>query len=222
FKVAVISSAGTVNVPPQRSTGGPVGRVVSFASPQRATGIVIEAPPGDVHEDTSVTTASGASYRLDGPFQQALGQASWHMTGLWHAYARFRTEKMAPAITVTGAPGATVRRISTTQWGTETDVVDTTSAATVVRSEAYLAGWRVEATPVGGGPTRVLRVFPVGLIQGVRVPAGRWTLTFGYWPSGLTSGGIISALGVVGALVVSVVLLERRRSMGRTRPARGR
>jgi hypothetical protein len=110
--------------------------------------------------------------------------------------------------------------VSTTQWGTETDVVDTPSAATVVRSEAYLAGWQVQASPVGGGPTRILPVFAVGLIQGVRVPPGRWRLVFGFWPSGLALGGVASALGVAAVLAVAAACLWRRRRP-RERPAPG-
>lgn len=119
-----------------------------------------------------------------------------------------------------GAPGATVRQVSVTQWGTETDVVDTPSVATVVRSEAYLSGWRVTAQPGGGGPTRTLAVFSVGLVQGVRVPSGRWTLTFTYWPSGLTAGGIASALAVAAVLAVTGLRLVWRRRVGK-RPVTG-
>ena len=106
---------------------------------------------------------------------------------------------------VRGVPGATAHQVSTTPWGTETDVVDTDVSATVVRSEAYLPGWSVRATPVGGGTSRTLRVFAAGLLQGVRVPAGRWTLTFSYWPPGLTAAGLASAAGVVAVLAVSGV-----------------
>jgi hypothetical protein len=110
--------------------------------------------------------------------------------------------------------------VSVTEWGTETDVVDTPEAATVVRSEAYLSGWSVRAVPVGGGRARTLPVFAVGLVQGVRVPPGRWTLTFTYWPSGLTLGGIASALGVVAVLAVTGVRLASRRRRCRP-PAAG-
>ena len=88
----------------------------------------------------------------------------------------------------------------------------------MVRSEAYLPGWKVTAKPVGGGPSRVLPVIRVGLVQGVKVPAGHWLLTFKYWPSGLALGGIASALGVAAVLVVTGVRLRRRRSR---RPAAG-
>ena len=37
---------------------------------------------------------------------------------------------------------------------------------------------------------------PDGLVQAVRVPAGRWTLTFVYRPAGLDAGLAGSALGL--------------------------
>ncbi len=164
-----------------------------------------------VSDASSVTATTGVRYVLDGPYQQALGQAQWHLSGLWNGYGRFRTDDLAPPVRVTGAPGATVTRVSTTEWGTETDVVDTPGPATVIRSEAYLPGWQVAARPVGGGATRTLRVFEVGLVQAVRVPPGRWTLTFSYWPSGLSLGGIASAVGVVAVFWCAAVGLRRRR-----------
>jgi hypothetical protein len=126
-------------------------------------------------------------------------------------YARFKTARIGPRVSVRGAPGATVRRLTETKWGTETDLVSTPAPATVVRSEAYLAGWHVVAQPVGGGPSRTLPVVAAGLLQSVRVPAGRWRITFDYWPSGLTTGGIASALGVLAALAVGGGTLRRRR-----------
>jgi hypothetical protein len=217
--VGVLSADGAARFPAERVHADAEGGVVTFTSPLEAAGLVVRGDARLVSDESSVTTTTGARYVLDGPFQQALGQARWHPTGLWHGYERFRTNDMAPPVRVTGAPGATVRRVSTTQWGTETDVVDTPGPATVVRSEAYLAGWRVQATPAGGGPTRTLKVFEDGLVQAVRVPPGRWTLTFSYWPSGLTLGGVASAVGVVAVVACAAVELRRRRQ--RATPARG-
>jgi hypothetical protein len=220
-KLGVLTASGSVSFPAERSVPSRTGWTVTFAGPTDATGIVVRGHGARSVADTStVTTTAGARFALNGPFQDALGQATWHPTGFWRGYARFKTFKLGPQVAVRGAPGASVRRVSTTQWGTETDLVDTPSAATVVRSEAYLAGWQVKATPVGGGPTRILPVFAVGLIQGVRVPPGRWSLQFGFWPSGLAVGGVASALGVAAVLAVATACLWRRRR-SRERPAPG-
>jgi hypothetical protein len=223
-KLGVLTASGSVSFPAERSVPSRTGWTVTFAGPTDATGIVVRGHGARSVADTStVTTTAGARFALNGPFQDALGQATWHPTGFWRGYARFKTFNLGPQVAVRGAPGASVRRVSTTQWGTETDLVDTPSAATVVRSEAYLAGWQVKATPVGGGPTRILPVFAVGLIQGVRVPPGRWSLQFGFWPSGLAVGGVASALGVAAVLAVATACLwRRRRSRARPAPGTGR
>jgi hypothetical protein len=215
----VLGATGSTAWPTERVSRQRTGWAVRFARPQSAVGIVVRGAVRSIADTSTVTTTTGIRFALNGPFQDALGQTSWRPAGFWDRYARFRTDDLAPAIAVRGVPGATVRRVSVTEWGTETDVVDTPAAATVVRSEAYLSGWKVLAQPVGGGPTRTLAVFAVGLVQGVRVPPGRWTLTFAYRPSGLTSGGILSALGVAALVVVTGVRLRWRRA--RKRPAPG-
>jgi hypothetical protein len=220
--VGVVADSGALRTPAERVVPSPSGWTVTFAAPQRAAGIEVLGAVRALSDTSSVTTTDGTRLAFTGPFQDALGQTSWHLSGLWGGYARFRTAKLAPRVEVRGVPSATAHQVSSTAWGTETDVVDTPRAATVVRSEAYLAGWRVKAVPAGGGPARTLAVFPVGLVQGVRVLPGRWTLTFSYWPSGLTSGGIASALGVVAVLAVTGVRLRRRaRTHQRSSPAAG-
>jgi hypothetical protein len=198
IRVGVLGPGGTLAFPTAVVTTTGSGWSVRFREPVVASGIVVDGPSAHaVAETSTVTTTSGVRYELDGPFQAAFGQSSWHQHGFVFGYARFVTSKLGPKVAVNGVPGATARVLSTTQWGTETDAVDTPRSALVVRSEAYLAGWRVEAVPVGGGPARTLPVVKVGLIQGVVVPAGRWRLTFTYWPSGLTLGGVASAVSVL-------------------------
>ncbi|MGH8995460.1 MAG: hypothetical protein ACRDYB_05430 [Acidimicrobiales bacterium] len=213
--VGVISASGSVRYPAQRVVRLGALETVKFDRPQQGAGIVAPVP---VLETSTVTTTEGSRYAFTGLFQQALSQSTWRLTGSWNGYERFRTEGLAPRVYVSGAPVWKAHQVSTTRWGTEVDEVSTPVAATVVRSEAYLPGWKVTARPVGGGPSRVLPVIRVGLVQGVKVPAGHWMLTFKYWPSGLTLGGIASALGVVAVLVMTAVRLRRRVAR---RPAAG-
>jgi hypothetical protein len=219
-KIGLLSPSGTTTWPTEHARATRTGWTVTLARPHHAVGIVAHGQARRIADTSTLGATGGTRYALNGQFQDALGQTSWRPAGFFQDYARFRTDKIAPRVAVLDAPGATVRRVSTTEWGTETDVVDTPAAATVVRSEAYLAGWRVRAQPVGGGATLTLPVFAVGLVQGVRVPAGRWRLTFDYWPPGLTSGGIASALGVAALLAVAGVGLARRRR-ARERPVAG-
>ena len=210
-RVGMRSVSGETTFPQERLVPLAKGWLVRFAHPVAGVGMVVVGPARAVRDDSVVTTVAGTRYSLNGPFQDALGQSSWHLDGLWADYARFRTDRLAPRVAIVPTPGATVRRLSETAWGSETDLVDTPRAATVVRSEAYLAGWSVQARPIDGGPTRTLAVFPVGLVQGVRVPPGHWRITFSYWPSGLTLGAVASAIGVVAVVGVCAALLLRRR-----------
>ena len=88
------------------------------------------------------------------------------------------------------------------------------------RSEAYQSGWRASATPVGGGASRALVVVPVGLIQGLHVPACTWRVSFTYQPSTVTWGLVLSGLGPV-ALLTAGLALWRRRPRGRPSPVTG-
>ncbi len=218
IELGVLSGDGASRFPAERVRPAGGGSLVSFVAPERAGGIVVRGDARLVSDASSVTTSAGDRFVLDGPFQQAVGQSRWSLTGLWHGYARFRTDDMAPPVRTLGATGATARRVSTTAWGTETDIVDAPVPVMVVRSEAYLAGWRVRATPLGGGPTRTLRVSSHGLVQAVRVPAGRWRLVFSYWPSGLELGGVASALGVLALAALGALALWRRRAPGPSGP----
>ncbi len=216
--VGILVPGGAVEVPPQLARRQGSGWVVHLAGAPEATAIVLTGPGARSWQETSVvTTTSGVRYAPNGPFQEALGEVSWHPRGFWAGYARFTSTNLGPRVAVLGVAGATARRISVSTSGSETDVVDTPTSALAIRSEAYLAGWSVQATPLNGpGPTRTLPVVQVGVIQGVRVPAGRWRLTYTYWPSGLTSGGVITALAVAAlvGLVLWRMVVARRRRLG--------
>jgi len=213
--VGVVGPSGRLGYPGQSARRRPGGWEVRFDGAQRAQAIVVRGPGGRAWSEAStLTTLGGGRDELDGPFQQAFGQPSWHQRGFWEDYARFETDRLGPTVAVVGVPGARATRLALGPEGEETDAVVTPRPALVVRSEAYLAGWEVRATPIGGGRTVRLPVVRVGLIQGVRVPAGRWRLTFTYWPSGLTLGGVASAVGVAALLGVVAWRLVRRRRLG--------
>ncbi len=88
----------------------------------------------------------------------------------------------------------------------------TSGQALMVRSESNLPGWRATAAPSAGGAARTLPIRAVGLIQGVRLPAGSWTVTFRYRAPGLDLGLAGSAAGIGAVvLVVGVWAVRRRR-----------
>jgi hypothetical protein len=220
-RVGVVDPAGALRYPAQRASVVRHGWRVRFAVPVAAQALEAVGPGGRGWSETStLTTATGTRDELDGPFQAAFGQPVWRQRGFWEDYARFETDHLGPKVTVLGVRGARAAQRRVGPEGEETDVVATPRPALVVRSEAYLAGWRVRATPAGGGRPLTLPVVRVGLLQGVRVPAGRWTLTFTYWPPGLSVGGLASAVGVAALLAMVAWRLVLRRRADRNSPRR--
>lgn len=188
------------------------GWSVVFAGPQPATGLVVTGPAGSVSDTSIVTTAGGEQWALDGVLQDALSGPGWQFAGTWKGLAKFKATRVLPPVWITAPPRrARVRQVRTTEWGTAVEHVTADRAVTVVRSEAYMPGWHVEAVPVGGGTSRALPVERVGLVQGVRVPAGTWTLTFTYYPDGFDFGLAGSSLALAALVLVGLWGLVGRR-----------
>ena len=57
----------------------------------------------------------------------------------------------------------------------------------------------------------------MGLVQGVRVPAGRWLVTFTYRPPSLRAGEVLSGLGALALVGAGVAVVVRRRRVAGTR-----
>jgi uncharacterized membrane protein YfhO len=97
--------------------------------------------------------------------------------------------------------------------------VNATSAVTLVRSMAYLPGWRAVARNVKTGASVALKVRSNGLIQQVAVPKGEWTIHFHYHAPYIELGLTASTVGVVLILGVGayLVLEDRRRRADKVR-----
>lgn len=211
LRVGVIGPSGATAFPPARIVRNRRDWVAVFARPVPAQGVVVTGPVRRVADASSVTADDGAVYSLDGELQDGLDQTGWRPAGFWEGYARFVHPSLVPPVWVAGsAGGATVRQVATTAWGTETDALTAAHPVVVVRSEAYLTGWRAVATPAHGAALD-LPVFRDGLVQAVRVPAGTWTLTFLYRPTGFTAAAAASGLGLAGLVAAGVLAVRRRR-----------
>jgi hypothetical protein len=96
--------------------------------------------------------------------------------------------------------------------------VTTSTAAILVRSEAYSAGWHVDVTPLKGGRSMTLPVHRFGLIQDVDLPRGSWRVTWHYQPRSAIEGLVLSAVGALVVVLFVVLLLvgwrRRRRALG--------
>jgi hypothetical protein len=213
-RVGVVGPGGITTYPHQSAARSGGGWTVTLATPAPAVGLAVSTP---VAGSSTVSSADGASFALDGPLQAALAGPGWRYAGQWEGFARYRARRVLPAVWVTGGGTGTANLVSTTASGPSVVRVSASRPVVVVRAEAYLPGWSVRAVPVGGGATRTLSVEQKGLVQAVRVPAGRWTLTFGYHPSGLDAGLGASAAGLVALLALGVVW-RWRRSKNETSP----
>lgn len=224
-EVAVVGAHGATHRVPVSVTPAGTGWSVQFAHPVLAYGLALRGPgvsvtstvtgtqPPGPTTPTSATAVPG-QWTFDGAFQGALDAPGWHFRGVWHTFAVF-SRAPGPPVWLAGSPaGSQVTRVRTTAWGTEVDRVTAAGPVTVVRSEAYLAGWRAEAVPVGGGPARRVPVTAHGLVQAARLPPGRWVLTFRYRAPHLTLGLAASAVALAafaGAGAWSLVTRRRRR-----------
>jgi len=101
-------------------------------------------------------------------------------------------------------------------WQNPKTVVSTPSPAVLVRSEAYDKGWVARLTPVGGGSSVTVRVRPLGVLQAISIPPGKFIVTWVYTAKLAKLGVIASGVGVL-ALVLLVFTPRRRR-----RPKSGR
>ncbi|MGO9344269.1 MAG: hypothetical protein ACLP6E_17420, partial [Acidimicrobiales bacterium] len=103
-------------------------------------------------------------------------------------------------------------RLSTTAEGGETDYVVADRPVVVARSEAFGPGWKVEVLNTPNGSMRTVPVQRVGIVQAVKLPAGRFRIVWSYWPPGLSSGLAASAGGflVISAGALYLIACRRR------------
>ncbi|MGH9102603.1 MAG: hypothetical protein ACRDYD_06430, partial [Acidimicrobiales bacterium] len=114
------------------------------------------------------------------------------------------------------AAGATARVLSRRPASEAIEVVSATPVV-VVRSVAWDRGWRATVSSARG-PARPARLLRVGLVQGVRVPAGTHVLRLSYSPPRLALAAALSALAVAILLLAGLAWLVagtlRRRGHG--------
>ena len=212
LRVEVLGPKGRPYEVPTTITTSASGWDVTFPTAPLAAGVLLRGPIHQVMDASTATDATGAVYWLGGPFQDALDGGGWRLTGTDGTTQSFAaTSPVRPGAWVTAGSGRVVARVTTLE-GAETDVVDLATPATLVRSESWLPGWSATVQPVGSTTSHEQAVVAHDLVQSVRLPAGRWRVTFGYRAPGMTFGLVGSALGIAGfvAFAVVVVVLRRR------------
>ncbi len=185
----------------------------SFANKtHRAAGFVVSAASDLTIGDARVTTIGSVPvhYDLESAFQHALSTSSWHLTSVHDTIAVFQSASVrAPDWLAGPSQGSSIRSIRDASWGDSWVTLHATAPTTLVRSFAYLPGWRASAVNTRTGQHRDLLVRRDGLVQRVRVPAGTWTVHFHYHAPYIETGLIGSTLSVFGWLVLTLVMWRR-------------
>ena len=181
-------------------------------------GLSLQVLGGSIPSHRVVVTAEGAPYELGGALSSALMPGAWRVAGFSQGYAVFTSVKSSTPITAltTGGRALPVQVLSSTTKSEEIRVRAPT-AAVVIRSVAWDAGWKGTVS-VNGGPARTVTVQSHNLVQQIRVPAGDDLVTFHYRPPHLLVASVLSigAVVVLLGLLVGWRVVRRRRRNGPT------
>jgi hypothetical protein len=163
------------------------------------------------------TRDSGATYGLETPFQEAMSRAPWKLTSVIDDVAIFSATSLVPEFSLERPDvGARLANPRVASWGDGWVTVSSTRRVGVVRSMAYLPGWRVTAHNLDTGTETSLEVFRHGLVQSVIVDRGRYELHFHYHaPYIKTSIILSSASWILLGLCAGWLIRERRRAARR-------
>jgi len=157
---------------------------------------------------TEITDDEGRTLQLDEPYQIALQDAGFTYSGTRDGYAVFHNAASGPFTTSPQVPVSNrVEKI----WGDEWVTVDADSQEVdLVRSSAWLPGWRATAVNEATGQSKALTVKRHDLVQVVTVPPGSWRVHFHYHAPFIGIGLICSVIGVA-LLGITLVVLRRQR-----------
>lgn len=201
-----------------------------LAAVQRAETVVVRNPgsrPVSVGAVLAVTRRPGERLLLNGALQGAMPTPQWSFSELLGPYSVFVNHDpsglawLQPAdSTSTGAPSAAEGSVTTTlegSSGAEQMVVTSKAPALLVRSVAFQPGWSAEIGPASGpaSATRSVPTEALGLLQAVRVPAGRSRVTWRYASRSLLVGGSLTLGSVAICILFGAVVLSRRRRVDR-------
>ena len=161
-----------------------------------------------VVSSTEITDDEGRALQLDEPYQVALQDGGFTYSGTRIGYAVFHNTASGPFSTSPQVP--VINRVEKI-WGDEWVTVEGGSQeVALVRSSAWLPGWRATAVNEATGRSKALTVMRHDLVQVVTVPAGTWRVHFHYHAPFIGIGLISSAIGVA-LLGITLVVLRRQR-----------
>jgi hypothetical protein len=154
------------------------------------------------------------TYDLNSPMQEALDTSFWRLSDTVGTFSVFKAAALKPSVWLTSSSNGTVSHVKDAAYGDTWVDVNATSPVTLVRSMAYLPGWRATALNTTTGKSEALKVSRNGLIQQVTVPSGDWRIHFHYHAPYIELSLAASIVGVVLILGVGAYLIvdvRRRR-----------
>jgi hypothetical protein len=190
------------------------------------SGIVIEPVSGPDLKAVrlAVASTSGHYYMVEGALSDALNPKTWTQEGYADDFAVFkaRFQPMATWLDETGgapkgatpgdAPGTGTAQVVSSSTNSETIAVKANKAALLVWSMAWDAGWHASISV--DGVQKSVSVNRVGIVQGVKVPAGSSLVSFSYRPPHSEMGAALTTATVL-VLLACFVAWERRRRRNR-------
>jgi hypothetical protein len=158
------------------------------------------------------------TYELNSPMQEALDGPNWRLSGTVGTFSVFKAGYVQPSVTVT-TPNGKVSHVTNAAYGDTWVDVDAHGPVTLVRSMAFLPGWRATAVNMATGKSEALKVTRDGLIQQVSVPNGQWRIHFHYHAPYIEVSLAASIVGSVLIIGVGAYLFidERRRREDKVR-----
>jgi hypothetical protein len=190
----------------------------TFPTRPSAAAVVVSGTHGFRLASTIVRTTGGRQVWANGEMQYGLNAAGWRFRDTVGQLSFFRTTQIAPGVWLSPrAMHATATVEASSSSGTLTVDVATLKPTMLIRSEAWLPGWVARVAPLGGQRPLPSPVVPVGLIQGVHLPAGLWSVEFSYHAPHLRAGIISTSVSSLALLVGAGWLLadsRRRRRAG--------
>jgi hypothetical protein len=225
-------SSGTVYLSLIDAKGRPFGSVlhepgandmtfsVNGRTPE-AAGFELTATKAVSIGDAEVTQVSPLkiTYDLNSPMQEALDSSYWQLSDTVGTFSVFKALTVKSSVWLTSPSSGTISHLDDAAYGDTWVTVHATSPLTLVRSMAYLPGWRATALNTTSGKSEALKVSRSGLIQQVSVPIGDWKIHFHYHAPYIEVSLAASIVGSVLIIGVGVYLVvdERRRREDKVR-----
>ena len=199
---------------------GGVAQISLGSSPVEALEVVDPGASAEVGAVVATTTRPSRRLLLDGALQGAVIPPHWRYAStisgftVWENSSAIGLAWLQTPTATTADPARRTAGIVQVQQSAvgapQTVIVHSGSAAQLVRAEGFSGGWTARLQPLAGGPTRVLSVKQIGLVQVVSIPKGNWRVTFRYAPLSLLLGVIGSAAGLLVLLALIGWFIRRR------------